>query len=517
MVRVNSTRDNRRAYYTKSNYIVSYMVAALDLQDGMSVLDPCAGDGALVDGILDTGCDVDIAAYELDQAEAGKLSQKYSRLRKVQVRCCDTLLETTDGLFDYTSKFDRIIANPPYGAWQDYERRKRLKKLFPNLYVRETYSLFLYKCLDLLNADGRMVFIVPDTYLDLHLHKNLRFRILREALVEEIVLFPSKFFPNIGFGYANLSIITLRSASETNSLHSHKIRIIKGLKEPSQLLALSSGDASTVDVETTHVTQQRILDNHSHAFLVHSDQRTAGYIGSSTVAIGDIADVVTGFYSGNDKKYLRRGSESTPRGKRYDIVDQNLVAFGDHVPSLEGIDGQRHFIPIVKGGARKFLKPTEWFIDWGKEAILDYRVHNKAKARFQNADFYFREGLAVPMVTSSNISAALLEHRLFDQSIVGIFPRDPTLVTYLLGFFNSAVCNRLVRVINPSANNSANYIKKVPFQAPTQEQKASVEALVGKIIESIRSTGQYDAAHEAQMNSIFEEIFRSLNVPITEA
>ena len=517
MVRVNPIRDNRRAYYTKSDYIVNYMATALELRDGMSVLDPCAGDGALIDGVLGTGCDVRIAAYELDQAEAENLSQKYSKLSKVQVRCCDTLLEATDNLFDHTPRFDRIVANPPYGAWQDYERRKLLKKQFPNLYVRETYGLFLSKCLDLLNDDGRLVFIVPDTYLDLHLHKNLRSRILREAFVEEIVLFPSKFFPNVGFGYANLSIVSLRRATNANLPHNHRIKIIKGLTEPSQLAAILTANSQEAHVEMTYVAQNRILNNHSHAFLVHSDQQTADYINSSAVAIGDIADVVTGFYSGNDKRYLRRASASTPRGKRYQIVNQNFVARGLSAPSLWGIEGPRHFIPIVKGGAKKFLKPTDWFINWSKEAVLDYRIHNKSKARFQNSEFYFREGLAVPMVTSSNITAALLDQRLFDQSIVGVFPKDPGLITYLLGFFNSAICSNLIRAINPSANNSANYVKKVPYQAPTQEQKARVEAQVRKIIDAIRSTGQYDRSDEEQMNAVFEEIYQYTSLSTTEA
>ena len=38
--------------------------------------------------------------------------------------------------------YDRIIANPLYGGWIDYDRRKQLKRLYPVLYVKETYSLF---------------------------------------------------------------------------------------------------------------------------------------------------------------------------------------------------------------------------------------------------------------------------------------------------------------------------------------------------------------------------------------
>ncbi|KKT18839.1 MAG: hypothetical protein UW03_C0029G0001, partial [Candidatus Peregrinibacteria bacterium GW2011_GWA2_43_8] len=67
------------------------------------------------------------------------------------------------------------------------------------------------------------------------------------------------------------------------------------------------------------------------------------------------------------------------------------------------------------------------------------------------------------MISSSQITAALIENRLFDQSIVGLFSKDKGLIFVLLAFFNSPTCNKLIRTINPSANNPANYIKKIPF------------------------------------------------------
>jgi type I restriction-modification system DNA methylase subunit len=93
-----------------------------------------------------------------------------------------------------SNKYDFIIANPPYGAWQDYEKRGKLKLIYPKLYIKETYSTFLFLCLSLLKEAGRLVFITPDTYLNLHTHTYLRKFILQNALVEEIAIFPSSFF-----------------------------------------------------------------------------------------------------------------------------------------------------------------------------------------------------------------------------------------------------------------------------------------------------------------------------------
>jgi hypothetical protein len=321
------------------------------------------------------------------------------------------------------------------------------------------------------------------------------------------VIFPSEFFPSLSFKYANLSIVSLR---KTNASLSHTVKIIKGLKSPSDLSNLATYQTQPTYLEVICAPQHLIYKNSDHAFLINPDQDISNTVRSSSTSIGDIANVVTGFYSGDDKTYLRRASETVRRGKRYELVDPERISFCStkEAPPLEGISGTRCFIPMVKGGARRYLKPNDWFIDWSTEAVLNYRIHSK-KARFQNSKFYFREGLAVPMVSSSRISAALLNNRLFDQSIVGVFPRDPSLTLYLLGFFNSDICNSLIRTINPSANNSANYIKKLPFKMANSEQKARVEFLVQRMIDEINSTDNYSKAHEEEMNEIFKNLYGS--------
>ena len=127
----------------------------------------------------------------------------------------------------------------------------------------------------------------------------------------------------------------------------------------------------------------------------------------------------------------------------------------------------------MRGGAEPYVKPTKWFVDWSVAAISEYARKGSNPARFQNSSFYFREGIGVPMVASGRITGALLENRIFDQGIVGIFPYDESLNLFLLGFFNSTIATDLVRQINPTANNSANYIKRLPVIIPNSDALVS--------------------------------------------
>lgn len=488
-----------QAYYTKSQPILDYMVSRLRLRAHCRVLEPCAGDGVLMDAVLSVQSDIDVDAYELNPASVQGLLTKYANVSQVRVTQSDTLLDPNLLLkMNMGGYYDFAIANPPYGAWQEHEKRKDLKTLYPGLYVRETYALFLYQALHLLRPGGRLVFIIPDTYLNLHMHTALRHSLLTEACIEDITLFPSSFFPGVNFGYSNLSIITLRRATSGDNINDNQIEITWGYEHVQQL------GAADPSVRRMHVRQGKLLGVIDHALIVSENADVSSLISGADRRIGDIADCVTGIYSGNDKTFLRVLSNETRNGSKYQAVTPETIYREDR-PPLDGLPGKECFIPIVKGGGVRFLKPDLWFLNWSVDAVKHYKTDKKA--RFQNSTFYFHKGIAIPMVSSSHVTAALMDNRLFDQSIVGVFPHNQKLLYYTLGFFNSSACTALLRAINPSANNSANYVKKLPFVAPSEKQLMHVDSVVSRILDEVRRTGGYRESDIAELNEVFDLIY----------
>ena len=116
------------AYYTKSDPIVQYMVRTLRLQPSMKALEPAVGDGVLVDALLDKA-PITIDAYELNPKAVDQLREKYRGNARVNIYNSDTLFDSDlDFSASIGGSYDLVIANPPYGAWQEPEKRKRLKK-----------------------------------------------------------------------------------------------------------------------------------------------------------------------------------------------------------------------------------------------------------------------------------------------------------------------------------------------------------------------------------------------------
>lgn len=494
-------RDEFQAFYTDCNYITELMVSLLDCKDGMDTLEPCIGGGAFVDQMLKMGLKPNISGVEMNEDAYHRATEKYQAIDYISI-------ENNDFIFSEgaAKKYDRIIANPPYGAYQSEEKRKYLKKKYPDIFTKETYGLFLYKAFSLLKDNGRLVFIIPDTFMHLHLHQGLRVFLIEDSVIESISLFPSKFFPNVNFGYAGLSVISIKKEKPTTD---SEIKVYSGFAAPEELINVLDSKRSEKYHSNT-ITYLEVKNTPSFAMRLYKEDWIKHIFRNDYQTLDACFNVVTGFYSGNDAQYLRRHPTVSRGAKKYKEVqidrinNENLSA----KPPLDGIENNRSWVPIVKGGNSRFHKPSDWFMDWSPEAIHDYKVTNKKRARFQNSQYYFKDGIAVPMV-ASKLTAALIQGRLFDQSIVGIFPKTgfEKYLLYLLGLFNSDVGQKLVRTINASTNNSANYIKRVPLILPNELQLDECNSLMDKLIAKAES-GQLQEGDLSPLNEFINSIYR---------
>ena len=480
-------RDVYRSFYTSDNQLVSYMVQLLDPQSGDSCLEPSAGNGCFIDGLLATGKKLNIRAIDLSENAVSTLKTKYANSENIEVFYQDFLL-SSDGLFDDRQTVERIIANPPYGGWQEYEKRISLKSVFPDLYVRETYGLFVAQGLNNLKPNGRAVFILPETFLYLHLQKGLRKRILEQYTINSIDVFPSDVFPGVNFGYAKLCIISIDNIRPISN-HYVKIRQCKNLAE------LVSGEGGSYEAE-----QHSILKRQEFTFPLNGYSPDTRLIDEAVLRLGDIADCVTGIYTGNDGRFLRRSHNNTRGVEKYQEIDCKMIAPKDNFhPTLEGFYDTNRFLPILKGGGVPYLKPELWFIDWSAEAVQHYKTNSKA--RFQNRTYYFRRGIGFPMVSSGRATASVIKDSwLFDQSVVGIFPKQPEWFGFLLAFLNSSTCWRLLRQINPSTNNSAKYLRRLPIILPASNRLSWFNDVVSGHLTRLENNVQLNREIEKVLN-----------------
>src|SRR5262245_8011752 len=71
-------RDPFQAYYTSDDRLVDYMVRLLDVRDGNRCLEPAAGDGCFVRGLIRTHRRISIDVWELHRETAASLRRAFA-------------------------------------------------------------------------------------------------------------------------------------------------------------------------------------------------------------------------------------------------------------------------------------------------------------------------------------------------------------------------------------------------------------------------------------------------------
>lgn len=485
-----------QAHYTEAAEIRDLMTALLGDVSGCAVLEPAAGNGAFIESLRGVPRKVD--AVDVDAAALNQIRAKYgNRIRTIHADFIDLFVNNSllrQRLLE--PAYDVTIANPPYGLKIPLQYRKEIKRAYPKIYARESYALFFEFSLRLLREGGRYVFIVPDTFLHLTYHRPLRRALVTRGAPTHIIQFRSSRFQSVNFGYGNLCII---------AGHASKLAAEASV---TWIDARNSNENLDLDLveQGLQAKGQYLIDSCETGWFHPSTHEQLALVDNQGFhPLGDIAECRTGLYTGNNSQFCGYSSSARiSRGKGHPINWDNEVCARPltQVEFTSGITDGPSYVPLIRGGHREPFATTNWAVNWSKDAVTFYRTNKKA--RLQNAGFYFRSGLAVPMVTTGRLSASIMDHAVFDQGVVGVFPHDKTLLNFLLIYLNSDFATkRLRRTISGSANNSANYIKKIAVPVVSDEIRVRADVLT----EKARKLGW--AQTKAEREGFVEDIIRA--------
>lgn len=180
-------KNVKGSYYTPCSIIQKSL---LNLKPADKFLDPCCGTGSFLLEASKTisnpnnifGCDLDKTACFI--AKINLIIQFKEKTFSPNIINCDFL---TTNLFD--TKFDMIATNPPWGAiTQD-----KYKKLFPQISSDEIFSYFIIKTSNIIKENGQLIFILPESILNVKAHQDIRNFILSNMSIDEISLFGKAF------------------------------------------------------------------------------------------------------------------------------------------------------------------------------------------------------------------------------------------------------------------------------------------------------------------------------------
>jgi type I restriction-modification system DNA methylase subunit len=217
---------NRDGMYYTSSPVANILLRDVHVSKEARFIDPCCGSGNLLLNISATdpknlfGIDSDPIAVMIAKCN---MIMKYPENNFYPNIFHKDFLET-DRLFAKNMRnpiegffFDYVITNPPWGAVTNLGNEN-----FSGVTSNESFSAFLVKSMEYLSENGKLRFLLPESFLHIKTHSNIRSFILKNYCIEEIRSYPHSFsgvstkFIDVTITKKNDNHVTLFCASDKN-------------------------------------------------------------------------------------------------------------------------------------------------------------------------------------------------------------------------------------------------------------------------------------------------------------
>ena len=296
------------SYYTPKN-IVEDIISEYANPDS-KILDPCCGSGQFLlcaSKIINNpsnlyGFDIDEIAVRITRLN---LLLRYENTKKdLNIFKKNTLIESNRyDLFNNQNllqkNFDLIITNPPWGGFINNEDKKTYNKLYPSIKSCESFSYFLRRGIDLLKQNGILSFILPESILNVKVHKDIREIILSETSIVKII-FLGRVFKNVFTPVIRLDL--LKSSKNKNET------------------------TITKKADSYKINQDRFKNNNDFVFDINANGKDSKIIKkiykTDHVSLKGNAEWALGIVTGNNTKYIlskpHSGYEEIYKGKDID-------------------------------------------------------------------------------------------------------------------------------------------------------------------------------------------------------
>ena len=189
-------RSGQGFYLTPGDLVAGVFTAGRPGQGRF--LDPCCGTGQFLMQAARNGGYSPAALFGLDQDRIAV------RIARINLLLSFPEEDFSPGVFqgDFLDPvrsplpgrgFRLIATNPPWGAALRPEQQRRLQQAYPFIRSRESFAYFLAAGLSLLESGGRLSFFLPESFLNIRVHGDIRAHLLSAARLTGVTFFGRRF------------------------------------------------------------------------------------------------------------------------------------------------------------------------------------------------------------------------------------------------------------------------------------------------------------------------------------
>ncbi|NHJ20665.1 MAG: hypothetical protein EAX91_06985 [Candidatus Lokiarchaeota archaeon] len=476
-----------------------YIVSRLgNVSGNQKVLDPCVGPGIFIKALLKSGVDkAQIFCHDINSDYKATIEDLGVRFRAI-----DNLLSLNSESYN---EYDFIVGNPPYlNKASNYVRSNRveLKKLYGNINAHETYSMFIVNSIWRLKEGGKLGFITSDSFLSLSTHTKLRNFILKNCLINEILLAPKDLFSNQNVSTSPAILILTKCSNEqlrnqNNIYVVPRIKSEEDYKNPKKVLNIQQKNYHKLPFNIFFIdVENEVIDFFDSAPRLEDFMK--GYIGMHTHDNRKYVAAIEGTRLASI--FRRRNEKIKDYNLKYKIIESEHLDSGNWKPYLK------------RGGSEQYYRPISEALDWSEAATKVYDIPNNVP--------FEKEGIVISGVSTRLAARYMPEGCYWDSNkAMGFITRNSSAsVEFLLGLLNSSLYNYFAKgIINNTNSIQLTGVHALPFIEPDPSFMAEIEAQVHNIIKNKMLNPDYNYVKEQKLidNLVFNYFVKYHNFPLS--
>jgi SAM-dependent methyltransferase len=350
-------------------------------------------------------------------------------------------------------KYDLVITNPPYLSTRAMPENMKnyLRKNYYG-YHKDLFAAFILRCMEYGKKDGYIGLMTPFVWMFINSYENLRENIIKNKTILSLIQLQYS-----GFQDATVPLCSFVLKNKKEGINSTFINLSNFKGEESEDLNLIRSINEKVDYK--YIMDQREflkIPKKNIAYWVEGKMIQAFEKGEE---LGNMADCRVGLQTSDNNRFVRFWYE----------VDINQVALNIR-SRREAMECEKKWFPYNKGGNfRKWYGNLLHVVDWYNDgenirAYNNYLNKNrKSNIGIANTQYYFNKGITWSFVSSSYFGARIHPSGfIFDTAGSCIF-LDENLINYMTGFLCSKVCDKIMKIINPTLNFQPKDMGKIPI------------------------------------------------------
>lgn len=359
----------------------------------------------------------------------------------MHIMAIDELLPLVKCAEVLTQKYHVVVTNPPYMTISNAGEKVNnyVKKYYPDS-KSDMFAVFIELCKKMVNKNGYQAMITQHSWMFLSSYEKLRKKLFTVDIVNMVHL-GARAFEEIGGEVVQTTAFVIRK-SHIAHYKGKYCRLIEPTSQQEKENMFLVGE-------------ERYLADQSN-FSKIPGSPVAYWIPELTVnlfekmpKLGELCISKTGMTTGNNNRFLRLWQE----------VNCSQIA-------------KKWFFYNKGGGYRKWYGSLDYLIIWENDGEM---VKSANCSTIRNPNYYFKRCISWNLITSDKISVrALAPIFVMGDAGPACYIKNDNDYWNFLALLNSVVSDYLLKIINPTINNSCGVMEVFPVCADQIRMKFDI-------------------------------------------